>query len=139
MATGYGADIFCLDGMAPGRLARGRQLLAQALYHRIITPRGTLRGGEEEAAYGIDVPGIIGSVGYDYALAALPGMIEAELKEDDRVAEVVCAVTKATGDDGSIALVLTIDVTPASAEEDFTFTMAANDVSAEFLGFKEAA
>ena len=44
----YGTDTWCTDHYVPGRLARGAQVVAQALYRMTITVPGTLRGGEDD-------------------------------------------------------------------------------------------
>jgi hypothetical protein len=134
MATGYGADTWCTDSLVVGRLARGRTLLAQALYRRLITPRGTLRGGEEERAYGFDVAGYVGAVGYDLAIAALPGLIRGELKKDNRVLDVAASITKQVDLDGSISLEIVINVVPVDESGDFDLTLNVTSVSAELVG-----
>ena len=86
--VGYGTDIWCAGALSAGRLARGRQVVAQALYRRLTTPRGTLRDGDEAANYGIDLADYVGAIGYDIAIAALPGVVRGELLKDDRVIQV---------------------------------------------------
>ena len=137
MSTGFGADIWCYDGLKTGRYARGKALVAQALYRRLITPRGTLRGGPEEDAYGFDVAGYLGSVGTDTAVAALPVLIGAELRKDDRVANVsVAAPVVTTSTDGTAALRLEVSVETIDDGEDFVLTVGISAVSVEMLGVK---
>lgn len=138
MAEGYGADVWCLDRMTTGKLARGRQLLMQAIYHRLTTPRGTLRGSAEAQAYGLDLAGLIGKVGYDRR-GVISGMIAAELKKDDRITEVVVNVTKTTATNGEVSLVIVIDITPADESGDFRGTLAANDNAVAVIALGEAA
>jgi len=134
MSTGYGLDTWCLDSLSPGRYARGATLVAQALYRRLITPRGTLRGGDEEAAYGFDVSGYCGAVGYPVALAAFPSLVRAELLEDDRVSEVTVQATQLEGEGGEISITLEIDCTLADEGETFSLTLSVTDVTTTILG-----
>lgn len=129
----YGVDIWCTDSMHTGRLARGITVVAQALYRRQITPRGTLRGGDEEANYGIDLAGYVGSSDPETAALALPGIIGAELRKDDRVADVQTVVTveKVEGLDS-----FTIKERVVLHDEDsaFTLTLSVSQVGAALLG-----
>lgn len=134
MAVTYGTDTWCIDGVQSGRLARGRQVVAQALYRRLITPRGTLRGGPEEEVYGLDVEGFIGAVSTDVAAASLPGQIEAELRKDDRVSDVAVAVVVSHDRAGLATLTFTINVALAEEGDDFALTVAASNVGVQLLG-----
>jgi hypothetical protein len=134
VSTGYGLDTWCLDTLQPGRYARGPTLVAQALYRRLITPRGTLRGGDEESAYGFDVSAYCGSVGYDTALAALPGLVRGELLKDDRVSEVTVTATMSESGTGELAIELSIDVVLADESQDFTLTLGVSSAAVAILG-----
>jgi hypothetical protein len=132
MAEGYGADTWCLSSMTTGKIARGRALLVQALYHRLVTPRGTLRGSAEALTYGLDLAGLIGTVGYDKP-GVIAGMVSAELRKDDRVLDVLVDVTRNTDTNGEVSLILTIHVTPLDETGDFPFTLSANDNGVELI------
>jgi hypothetical protein len=134
MATGYGQDTWCIDGVQTGRLARGRQVVAQALYHRLITPRGQLRGGPEEEIFGLDVSGFVGSLGAESACASLPGQIEAELLKDDRVADVRCTFARTQDGAGLVTIVFEIAVALSDEGEDFVLTVAASSVGVALIG-----
>ncbi len=137
MAVGFGVDTWCGDSRTTGRLARGRTLLALALYRRLITPRGTLTGSPEAEVYGFDVAGFVGRIGYERALGALPSMIAAELRKDDRVADVLVEVAQSIDGLGDISLTITIHVTPQDELADFALTLsteAANDNALEIIG-----
>jgi hypothetical protein len=131
MAVGFGTDIWCLDSLQPGRFARGNVLLAQAVYRRWTTPRGTLRGGPEEANYGIDVAGYVGAVGPATAVAALPGIMRAEALKDDRVADVEVA---AAWDQATETLTLSAVIVPADGRASFPLTLAVDAVGVELIG-----
>jgi hypothetical protein len=130
----YGADIWCGDRLVPGRLSRGRSTVLLALYRRLITPRGTLRGGDEEGAYGFDVAGYVGAIGYESALAALPGLVRGELLKDDRVADIDVAATISTSTDGEVSIALVITGVLADEEEDFALTLGVSDTTVTILG-----
>ncbi len=134
MATGFGVETFCLDKLQSGRLVRGKAVVVQAMYRRLITPRGTLRGGPDEENYGIDLAGFIGAVGYPTALAALPGIIRGELMKDERVADVVASVIAVRDRDATIGLTIRIAGTLQGEGESFELTVAASDTSVELLG-----
>lgn len=131
--TGYGTDIWCTDSVHTGRLARGVTVVAQALYRRQITPRGVLRGGDEEANYGIDLSGYVGSVGPELAAAALPSVIRGELLKDDRVSDVDVEVTLSrNGIEWS--MLITERITLHDSDGEFTLTLSVNAVNTELLG-----
>lgn len=137
MSVGYGFDTWCLDTLQPGRFASGAALVVQALYRRLITPRGTLRGGDEEGAYGLDVSGYCGAVGYSTAVYALPGLVQAELLKDDRVGpdlNVAAVITESGNGAGGIEIQLSITGSLADESGDFSLTLAVNDVTVSILG-----
>lgn len=108
-------------------------LVLQAAYRRLITPRGTLQGGDEESTYGFDVAQYVGAVGYDIALIALPGQVRGELKKDDRISEVDCVATFATAEDGTISIVLDIACTLSDGSGTFNLTLGVTDVDTTIL------
>ncbi len=137
MATGYGIEAWCADGYVSGRFTTGARTVALALYRRLITPRGSLGGvqdEDDELNYGLDISGYIGAVGNGTALNALPGLVVGELSKDDRVRSVVCDIEETHGEDGRIDLLLTISVTLQDEQASFTFTVSVDEVSAELLG-----
>jgi hypothetical protein len=134
MATGYGRAMWCTDQIRSGRHASGWRVVAQAYYRRLTTPRGTLRGGEEESAYGFDVCGYVGAVGEAIALRALPAQVAAELAKDDRGTGVSCEAAIATDADGLTSIVLTITATLADESDDFTLTLAVTSTTVTILG-----
>ena len=130
MATGFGADTFCdHNGLRPGRLVRGNLALAQALLRRATTPRGTLRGGEEESNYGLDVAGYVGSVGPQIAARALPAVLRTEWLKDDRVADVAIEGLVTQNADGTSDVFLTCVVQPSDETEAFPLSLRVSDVA----------
>ncbi len=119
--------------MRTGVYARGKLLVAQALFGRLITQRGTLRGGDEESRYGFDISSYVGAVGTDVALMALPSQVEGELSKDPRVASVICVADSETRPDKSVRIILTITVTLQDESGSFDLTVGVDSVSAELL------
>src|SRR5688572_11853882 len=104
----FGVDTWAMGTRRTGRLARGTDLLAQAIFRRLTTPRGTLRGSPEADIYGLDLSQYVGDVGTTIAVAALPSLISAELSKDDRIAAVTATVAVDTTA-GADELTVTID------------------------------
>lgn len=129
----YGTAVWCLDSQTPGRLAKGVNVVAQACYRRLMTPRGTLRGGEEEQNYGIDLPGLVGSMPTAEAISQLPSRIRGELAKDERVSDVAVTITQVVNSDKSVALVFEIRVTLHDSTDGFSLVLSVSDVTTELL------
>ena len=134
MSQGYGVDMWCMGQIRSGRLARGNQVVIQALYNRTITPRGTLRGGEEESTYGLDLAGFVGAVGATIAARAIPLQLRTEWLKDDRVQDVSINGTVAQESDGTAAVDLDCNVLLVGEEESFPLTLRVSDTSVTILG-----
>ncbi len=133
MATGYGVDVSCLDELETGRLVRGVELVAQAAYRRLTTPRGTLRGSDDAVAYGVDLAAYVGAIGYDAAIRALDGIIRNELLKDDRIADVRVTVTSSKQGPAT-TLVTDVYCVLYESGETFTLTLSVSDVAAQLIG-----
>lgn len=139
MSTGYGVETWCLDTLQPGRYATGAEVVVQALYRRLITPRGTLiplddTGGDEESAYGFDVSGFVGAVGYPTAVLAFPSLVAGELLKDDRVLPTLeVAAVIVHGADGEDSINLSIAGDLADESESFAFTLLVTAVSVDLI------
>ncbi len=130
----YGTDTWCTDSLVVGRLATGTNIVVQALYRRLITPRGKLRGGPEEDAYGLDVSAYVGAVGTAASVAILPGLVRSEFMKDDRVVDVSVVSSFATDTAGLTTITLSIDVLLEDESEPFSFTVGVSEVTTELLG-----
>jgi hypothetical protein len=129
--TDFGRDVSCgASGLRTGRLARGTTLLAEAIYRRLTTPRGTLRGGDEEGIYGEDLTAYVGrnDRGLEFAL---PGIIRTELLKDERIFEVTSTVVR-TVNGPAVSFTITIDC--VSAAGPFSLKLAVSEVSTTLLG-----
>jgi len=129
--TDFGRDLSCTDSLRTGRYVTGARLVAEAAYRRLTTPRGMLRGGEEEATYGLDLSELVGSVASDADAATLAGRIEAELLKDDRIESVAVTVT-ATREGPSTTFVVAIRATTAAGP--FDLTLGVDGVTVDLLG-----
>lgn len=123
MTEGFGVDTWCLDSTEPGRFARGRDVVVQAIYRRLTTPRGTLRGGPGAELYGYDVSGLVGRVGDTRLLAALPAVLRAEILRDDRIADVTARVSVTDIGAKRQAVTISLDVVPHGEDTPFRLTI----------------
>jgi hypothetical protein len=91
-ATGYGVDLICTDDLTD-RLDETDpdtiESLAQDLYHRITTPRGTL---PDDPDYGEDVRAYLSQGMTQRDLLSMAGRIASECEKDDRVVKVEVTV-----------------------------------------------
>lgn len=125
----YGRDTYCLDARQTGRLARGLVLLGQRCYHRLVTPRGMLRGGEDEANFGIDLSAEVGGMSDGSTALRLKGMTEAELRKEE-IEEVEATVTEtASGPYRSYS----ISIRVTAAEGPFELVLEVSAVTVELL------
>lgn len=122
-----------MGSLKTGRLARGPMVVVQALFRRLITPRGVLRERGNALVYGLDVSGYIGSVGYPMALLLLRSRVRTELSRDERVAAIDCKVSQSQDSAGKIYLVLDVWGELKREGGTFTFTAHANDVTTELI------
>jgi hypothetical protein len=133
MAVDPGTDTSCMTGLRTGRLVSGARLIAEAAYRRLNTPRGTLRGGEEEANYGLDLTECIGSAQTDADRAAMPGRISMELAKDERIVETHVEVTESTDGQAKSWDVLIECGTTAGP---FSLRLGVSEVTTTLLGIK---
>ncbi len=131
MSVDYGRDISCTDSLKTGRFATGARIVAEAAYRRLVTPRGMLRGGEEEQNYGLDLTELCGTTNPRATAASLPGRIKAELQKDERV-ETVDVDVLVTTSGPATTFTITVDVQTGAGP--FTLKLLASAVDVELLG-----
>lgn len=130
MAADYGRDMSCTTSLQTMRYVSGAQLVAEAVYRRLTTPRGMLRGSEEDAEYGLDLTSFVGKGDPLTVAVSLPGKIRAELQKDERIIDVraeVLSVTEGPATSFEIRIEATTDDGP------FELTLGVGDVSVEIL------
>ena len=129
----FGRDISCVTELRTGRFASGSRLVAESVYRRLTTPRGMLRGGEEEANYGLDLTELIGSVSNKSDAAALPGRIESELRKDERIDSVTVTVVETTQ---GVAKSFEVFIEAETGEGPFDLQLQVSEVTVDLLGIK---
>ncbi len=128
--TDFGRDIWCDSSLRTGRMASGVTLVAQNALHRLTTPRGMLRGGEDEENYGIDIEAEIGKVASDSEVERLKGLIRAELLKDARIESVEVSVTRTVV---GPATEYTIAIAGYTAEGSFDLVLSSDGVTLALL------
>ncbi len=136
--VGDGTDTWCADSLVTGRFSRGVNHVALALYRRLITPKGTLRpldedSNEDELDYGFDLSNYCGSVSPEVAILTAPLQIQAELRKDDRVLDVLAKGRYAYKSDGTADLFFDVLVTLHREGERFDFTVKISDFVASLV------
>lgn len=134
MATDFGYDTSATTSLRTGRFSSGPRLVAEACFRRLITPRGSLRGGEEERDYGLDLEGLIGTNDSASIAAALPGRIENELLKDERLQSVTVSVVVSRA---GPAVTYTITIDGTTNEGPFSLQLLASEVTVSILGITE--
>lgn len=139
MTVDFGKDTSCTDSLRTGRFVTGARLVAEAAYRRITTPRGVLRGGEDEQNYGIDLAEFIGAQAGPSVKAMLPGVIRNELDKDERIDSVEVDVVEKRNPDGLVEYQISINAQTGAGP--FVLKLAASAVTVSLLGIvtKEAA
>ena len=127
----FGRDIDCTDSLRTGRYVTGTRLVAQAIYRRLITERGSLRGGEDEANYGLDLTRMIGQSTTRTSARVWEGRIRGEALKDPRVQDCVATVVAASNGVGDIWTV-TVDCTTAAGP--FQLVLGVSDVTTRLVG-----
>lgn len=131
MATSFGRETSCLTELRTGRFATGSRLVAEAVYRRLTTPRGMLRGAEEEANYGLDLTELIGSVSTKADAASLPARISAEIKKDERIESVNVRVVESSE---TVAKTFEIFIEAVTNVGPFTLALSVDEVTVGLLG-----
>lgn len=83
------------------RLVSGLPLVAQAVYRRLITPRGMVIDAPD---YGYDLRSLLHKGQTPIQRAAIPGLIRSEVLKDERIATVEVEVTTFTHDMIGVAI-----------------------------------
>jgi hypothetical protein len=130
MSAGYGVSVWCEKSAITGRLVRGWRVVAQSLVRRLTTEKTTLRGTDEALAFGFDLEGYVGSVGYPVALLALPAIVSAEIAKDERVASADVTASSTTDTEGATEIAIDASVTLEDEGETFELTFNISDAGA---------
>ena len=128
-----GKELSCTTSIRTGRFVTGARLVAEAAYRRITTPRGMLRGGEEEANYGIDILGMLGSVASTSQARAAEARIRSELTKDERITKVEVGVVRTVA---GPATTFTVTIRATTDVGPFDLVLSVNEVTTAILNIK---
>ncbi len=131
MAVDFGRDVSCTTSIKTGRYVTGARLVAEAAFRRLTTPRGMLRGGEEEANYGMDLSAEVGKTQREDR--SLPGRITNELKKDERIESVTVDVVRT---EEAKRVTLKVRIVAQTAAGPFTLRVSATTLTVELLEIK---
>lgn len=133
MIETFGRDLSCTTSLRTGRYVTGVRLVAEAVFRRLTTPRGMLRGGEDEENYGIDLLDMIGSVSTKSDAAALEGRIRSELLKDERLESVTVRVISTTT---GASKAFDIFIACTTSEGPFDLELGVDEVTVEILNLR---
>lgn len=120
----YGTDFDCTSDLNPAMpLVTGRVALVQALYRRLITPRGGLW---YDPNYGVGVQGMLNAGLTPSQLSRIGSLVDAEFAKDDRV---VASTTTATFAGGVLSLTAII----SDGSGPFPLSVAVSSVTVALL------
>lgn len=129
--TNFGRDLSCTTSIRTGRFVSGPRLVAESLYRRLTTPRGMLRGGDDESDFGLDLLDLVGSATTKNDAAALEGKIRSEAAKDERIESVDVEVLTVT--EGAVtSFEIAIDATTSAGP--FSLQLRVEDVTIELVG-----
>jgi phage baseplate assembly protein W len=120
---GFGSDLACQDDLDPQFLeldGNDNRVIAEAMFRRLTTPRGTLA---DDPNYGLDVRAYLHRPGTASLLTEMQGAIRSEVEKDDRVEEGSTTVTVTQQDVKTI----TVFVSFVTASGPFSLTLAVTD------------
>lgn len=126
MTVDYGTDLdWGADLSKTAGTVSGTKLLGQAVYHRLMTPRGSQLDCPDD---GIDLQEYLSLPMTPAQLAGVPGEVRQEILKDERIQDAEVIMTKLV--DG---FKLTIRCTPAEGP-DFELTLGVDAAATKLLG-----
>lgn len=122
--TDFGTDLACTADLDPnGRTVSGQRLVAEAIYRRLITPRGRLI---DDPNYGFDVSSLVNDDTSDSGIAQIVAGVSAECRKDERVIAVGVQQSFLGG-------VLTLAIALHTALGPFSLVLAVTAVTVDLL------
>src|SRR5690348_14423935 len=106
-ASGYGVDLVCVDDIDPNLAEtdpNGTLGLAQDVYHRVTTTRGTL---PDDPDYGRNIFEYLHKATTPEDFAAMGGELEGEIAKDDRVDDQTVVVTSSAPGTLDVSIAIT--------------------------------
>lgn len=127
MAVDFGFDLSCTSDLDPKcTTTSGRRLVAEAIYRRLITPRGRLI---KDPNYGTDITVFINDDVSPVDIATLRAAIKAECRKDERIDDVDVDITAPLGGTGKYKITISLDV----GDGPFDLVLAVSAVTVEIL------
>lgn len=127
----FGVDLDWADDLNPtGRLVSGIELLGQALFHRLRTPRGACLDAPDD---GLDLSEYLSRGMTPAELAAVPGEIRSEILKDERFLDADVTFTQTTPDTFRVRIL----VTPSAGPE-FELVLGVADAAVKLLKITES-
>jgi phage baseplate assembly protein W len=136
MTTDFGRDTWCLDSRRTGRYVSGALLVGQRFYRCLMTPRGSLRGSEEEENWGEDLPSVCGLPGGRDAESKIRAKVQRAARTEQCLASV--QTTIASAQDTSGDWTHTVTVVGQTAAGPFELVLAVGAVTVALIGLKAA-
>lgn len=128
----FGRDTWCLEARRTGKYASGVVLIAQRLYRALTTPRRSLRGSEEELAWGDDISEIVGTPGGRSTEARIRAIVQRAASKDETIASVAVGVVSSTDSVGDSTHTVTVEA--ETSEGPFALVLAIGAVKVDFVG-----
>ena len=120
----YGSDLWCgPDLKSDMRVVSGRTLVAQAVYRRFITPRGSLK---DDPNYGLDLEQLLNDDTGPDAVGRITAAIQAEAVKDERIFTASASVSLAAG-------ALSVSLTLTDALGHFLLVLGVSSVGVTLL------
>jgi hypothetical protein len=135
-ANDYGRDTLCIDCLRTGRYVEGLQLIGQRLYHRIVTPPGTLRGSATLRIFGLGIERELGGTSLTGLSRGRTGQrVRTELESDRQVTSADVSVVEEVGADKRVTWRITCRVQSAAGPFELVVGVDEN-LNAELLGLR---
>lgn len=126
----FGVDLDWRDDLNPtGRLVSGVELLGQAAFHRLRTPRGACLDAPDD---GLDLSEYLSNGMTPTEIAAIPGEIRSELLKDERFLEADITFTQDSPDSFRFKIVITPSAGPV-----FELVLAVADAAVKLISLSE--
>ncbi len=127
----FGTDTSCTTGLVTGRLSSGLRLVGEAMFRRLTTSRGLLKGGEDEQNYGLDLADAVGKITNASQQAAVQQQVEQEVLKDERIDTATCTITS-TVSGPSTSWQVTIEA--QTGQGPFSLVLGVSGVTVDLLG-----
>jgi phage baseplate assembly protein W len=126
----FGTDLSCTVDLTDDMdEVEGIHTLAQAVYRRLYTPRGSLW---QDPHYGLDLRAFMSRALTQHEIATLPGDVANEIQKDERIQRAAVQVVSAT----LFEIVLSITLTTAAGP--FALTISATQAAVTLTSVRGA-